>query len=219
MSSPTSIQLQVLLLIWSTTILSASPGLAFAAFVPMEQQHLAGFQAHQLLGRQDYCVNPCGQYHGQLCCDTDEVCYTDASGNAQCSQTSAPSAASSTSATGVAGGITPSTASASYTVITVTSPQDGLTTASAVASSTSLPTATSTQSPSDGVGANRDSSRLSPGAKVGIAIGVVAAVVGIIFGIVLCTRRSRSKSSSYAGPPTRARRRPDRTGIILTSYS
>ena len=219
MSSLKPVKVQIALLIWSIIILSADPWLVFAAFVPLERR-LARFEAPELVGRQDYCINPCGQYHGQLCCDTDEVCYTDSSGNALCSQTSAPAAATtSTVGGGGGGGVTLSTTSASYTVITVTSPQDTLTSASAVASSTSLPTATSTTSPSDGVDGNRDNNGLSTGAKVGIAIGVVAAVVAIMFAIVLWTRRFRSKSPAYAGPPTKARRRPDRTGIVLTNYT
>ena len=34
------------------------------------------------------CANPCG-WSGQLCCASDEACYTDASAQAQCSKTAA----------------------------------------------------------------------------------------------------------------------------------
>jgi hypothetical protein len=216
MSSPKSLILKTLLLVWLITINSLSQLPVFAAFMPLKQR-LHGLQAYQLSERQDLCVNPCGPY-GQLCCDLDQVCYTDSSGNGQCSQTSALSAAPSTVASSAVDGLTPSTSSASYTVITVTPPPDSITSVSAVSSPTSLPTSASTQSASNSAGMKSDNNGLSTGAKVGTAIGVVAAIVAIVFGIVGWTRRSWWRSSPSTGPPTKTRRRPDRTGIVLTNY-
>src|SRR5947209_20346116 len=79
------------------------------------------------------------------CCDLDQVCYTDSSGNGQCSQTSALSAALSTPDND----LNPSASAAAYTVITVTPSSDRTTPASATSSSTALPTPTSTESPSN----------------------------------------------------------------------
>src|ERR1700710_2387470 len=62
---------------------------------------LAGFLPdllHSLEDLQDVrkrCSNPCG-YYGQLCCTSDEVCYTDANDQAQCG----PSSAVTTAAAG-----------------------------------------------------------------------------------------------------------------------
>lgn len=46
------------------------------------------FQSFDLLhGLEKRCANPCG-YYGQLCCSSDEYCYTDANGQAQCGASS-----------------------------------------------------------------------------------------------------------------------------------
>jgi hypothetical protein len=119
-STPTSMILPCLI-----TLVTPSLWPAFAAYVPT-QQPLTNFSVHQLVGRQEARVNPCGPY-GQLCCDLDQVCYTDSSGNGQCSRISALSAALSTSATTSIEGVNPSTSAATYTVITVTPSSDSTT--------------------------------------------------------------------------------------------
>ncbi|RMD43323.1 hypothetical protein DV735_g1878, partial [Chaetothyriales sp. CBS 134920] len=43
------------------------------------------------------CANPCG-YYGQLCCAANEVCYTDASNQAQCGESSVVSGGTTTAA-------------------------------------------------------------------------------------------------------------------------
>ncbi|EXJ86251.1 hypothetical protein A1O1_06621 [Capronia coronata CBS 617.96] len=58
------------------TILLARP--TSAAFFPELLQSFENLQ-----NVQKRCQNPCG-YWGQLCCETDEVCYTDANDQAQC---------------------------------------------------------------------------------------------------------------------------------------
>lgn len=51
---------------------------------------IAGFLPELLRSFEDLqdvrkrCSNPCG-YYGQLCCEADEVCYTDSNNEAQCS--------------------------------------------------------------------------------------------------------------------------------------
>jgi hypothetical protein len=119
-STPTSMILLCLI-----TLITPSLWPAFATYVPTEQT-LTNFPVYQLFERQEACVNPCGPY-GQLCCDSDQVCYTDSSGNGQCSRTSATSAALSTSATTSIEGTNPSTSAATYTVITVTPSSDSTT--------------------------------------------------------------------------------------------
>jgi hypothetical protein len=217
MSSNTSLMVQITTLLWLTTIIYPSRRPVFAVFMPLDQR-LYSEQAHLLRHKRDFCVIPCGPY-GQICCDLNQVCYTDSSGNGLCSETSALSAGTSTLTTDISSGGMKSPSSTSYTIITVTQSEERTSSVLATSSPTLLPTATSTQPPSDSTGTRMGGNGLSTGAKIGVAIGVVAAVVGVVFGIVLWGRRSRWKSSSAAGSPTRSRRRPDRTGIILPNYS
>ena len=59
------------------TLLSLTPPIT-ASFIPPSLQSLEDLQdVHKR------CANPCG-YYGQLCCASDEVCYTDGNNQAQC---------------------------------------------------------------------------------------------------------------------------------------
>lgn len=74
------------------------------------------FNKTNLLRRTD-CSNPCG-YYDQLCCDSNEVCYTDPSNEAQCSKTGIESEATQTITTIRASSITVETTAVDTTIQT-----------------------------------------------------------------------------------------------------
>ena len=71
-------------LLYLITLISHTTQPVAAAVVPSEEA-LQQYYNTTLLEKR--CSSPCG-YYGQLCCQSDEYCYTDANNEAQCGQKS-----------------------------------------------------------------------------------------------------------------------------------
>lgn len=71
-------------LLYLITIIAHTTQPASAAVLPTEE-YLQSLSNVTLLEKR--CSNPCG-YYGQLCCQSDQYCYTDSNDQAQCGQNS-----------------------------------------------------------------------------------------------------------------------------------
>lgn len=76
---PSKMYLQHLIVLLCTSLAAATPF----------PKHVTELENGNVLGRA--CVSYCG-FSSQVCCATDEVCYTDVNSEAQCSTASSPRA-------------------------------------------------------------------------------------------------------------------------------
>ncbi|PNS18961.1 hypothetical protein CAC42_6056 [Sphaceloma murrayae] len=121
--------------------LSSLQDLAESTLQDIHKLDIRGLSFSQLFPRQS-CANPCG-WSGQVCCSSDQYCYTDANNQAQCGQRS--SAASNQAGSGSGSGYwqTFTTTFVRTDLVTITSVMSTYVGAASTAAAT--PTSTSLQ--------------------------------------------------------------------------